>query len=340
MNALALSAALLLPLSLLPAQTSVFYPDSTPSGSCNVIPFGSSPASTSTWGNQKYQSRVDKSAMPVAPQIITDLGFAPCGTGTSYFKTIKIQMGYTSSTTLSTTFAANLSKPVTVLDSREYRWHHTSGAFNRIGLQGQFLYIPANGHLVIDIEVTGAQLEVGTSRGFCTGTTIQRLFAFGWTGTAPATGSTDGGTTQAAQKVELVMTAADASIYGMGCQGSNGIPMLALTGTGKINSSLSIDLSNAPASSAAILLLGASSAPPLPIDLALLGAKGCLLAVGPDFPFAAPTDASGAASVKLSIPNDQGLVRGKLWWQWLPVDKQANQLGFTVSSFGRVLMGL
>ena len=75
-------------------------------------------------------------------------------------------------------------------------------------------------------------------------------------------------------------------------------------------------------------------------DLALLGAKGCLLAVGPDFPFAAPTDASGAASVKLSIPNDQGLVRGKLWWQWLPVDKQANQLGFTVSNFGRVLMGL
>ncbi|MEZ5989902.1 MAG: hypothetical protein R3F30_12405 [Planctomycetota bacterium] len=136
------------------------------------------------------------------------------------------------------------------------------------------------------------------------------------------------------------MTAADASIYGQGCKGSNGVPTLALTGTGKLGSTFTVDLASAPASSAAILLLGASSAPPLPLDLGFLGAGGCLLAVGPDFPSGAPTDTSGTASIKLPIPNDSSLVRAKLWWQWLPVDKQANQLGLTVSNFGRVLIGL
>ncbi|MEZ5989903.1 MAG: hypothetical protein R3F30_12410 [Planctomycetota bacterium] len=330
-----LSAVLLLA-GTAAAQTSLYFPDNQASGTCNVIPFGSTASSISTWGNQKYQCVIDSASMPTAPQIITDLGFAPCGTGVSYFKTIKIQMGYSASTTLSTTFAANLGKPVTVLDSKEYRWHHTGNAWNRIGLQGQFLYIPSNGHLVVDIEVTGANLESGSGTGFHRSTTLQRVYAVGWATTPPATGSSS----IAAQKIQLVMTEADAAIFGQGCKGSNGVPTLALNGTGKLNSSFSVDLAGAPASSAALLLLSGTSSPPLPVDLGVIGAPTCLLCVGLDFAFGFPTDATGASSVKFPIPNDQGLVRAKAWFQWVPVDKQANQLGFTLSNFGRVLIGL
>ncbi|MEZ5989901.1 MAG: hypothetical protein R3F30_12400 [Planctomycetota bacterium] len=67
-----------------------------------MIPFGSSASAVSTWGNQMPSASSTRRRCR-QPQIITDLGFAPCGTGTTCFKTIKIQMGYSTSSTLSTT---------------------------------------------------------------------------------------------------------------------------------------------------------------------------------------------------------------------------------------------
>ncbi|MEZ5989899.1 MAG: hypothetical protein R3F30_12390 [Planctomycetota bacterium] len=263
-SALALAACL-------SAQTTLPFPDNLPgTGGCNVIPFGSTPTSLSTWGNQKYQTILTTTQLGNVPLVIADISFPPCSTAVREFKTIKIQLGYCSTTTMSTTFASNLTSPVTVLDSTDYHWPVTADKWNRIGLQKTFTWIPTLGNLVIDVEVTGANANV-SGAGFRSATSpaLPRLYNFGWT-TVPTTGTVG---TSSGIKWELLIDAADLSIYGIGCQGSNGVPALAFTGTAQLNNAFSVDLSNAPTSGAAILLLGASNMLPLPVDLRILGAR-------------------------------------------------------------------
>ncbi|MEZ5989898.1 MAG: hypothetical protein R3F30_12385 [Planctomycetota bacterium] len=321
----------------LSAQTTLPFPDNLPgSGGCNVIPFGNTASSLSTWGNQKYQTILTAAQIGTIPRVIAEISFPPCGTGTRLFKTIKIQLGYSSSATLSTTFASNLTNPVTVLDATDYAWPQVANQWCRIGLQKDFTYIPTLGNLVIDIEVTGAQLVSGTA-GFRSATSpaLPRMYKYGWT-TPPTTGTSG---TSSGIKWELLIDAADLSVYGIGCQGSNGVPALAFTGTAQLNTVFSVDLSGAPASKAAILILGANNLKPLPVDLGIIGAKGCWLYVSLDLLFGVPTDASGNASVRFPIPNDRSLVRNRVYFQYAPIDATANNLGLTTSNYGRVLIG-
>jgi len=55
---------------------------------------------------------------------------------------------------MSTTFATNLgSKPQVCLAARNYVWPHTKDTWSRIGLQKPYLYLPANGNLVVEVLV-------------------------------------------------------------------------------------------------------------------------------------------------------------------------------------------
>jgi hypothetical protein len=322
--------------SSLGAQTSLFFPDNSSStGTCNVIPFGTSTTST-TWRNQKYQALLTKTQLGSVPLQIQDLGFAGCAGGIHHFDTIQITMGYTTSTTLSTTFASNLTKSQVVLSAKDYDWHQAKDKWSRIGLQKPFLWIPALGNLVVDIEVTGTGLikVVSSGTGFHRGT-LPRMYAYGWTTTPPATGTAGA----AALKIELVTSAADLNHFGQGCKGSNGEPEMSLGGSAQLGGKVSVGLVNGPKSSGAALFLGLSNGAPLPVDLAVAGAKGCKLYVTTDIVFGAATDASGMATATLPIPKDTTLIGGRFYLQWFPLDKAANGLGWTASSYGRVLMG-
>jgi hypothetical protein len=120
-------------------------------------------------------------------------------------------------------------------------------------------------------------------------------------------------------------------------------PVLSNTGVPAIARTFSVDLSGARAQTAAGLILGASKtvwgAFTLPLALAPLGAPGCALLASFDVLIGAATDANGAASLPLAIPNAPSLVSVVFHNQWFVVDQNANQLGAAWSNGGTATIG-
>lgn len=319
------------------AQNCKYVPDSIPSGPCNVIPFGTT-KNDATWGNQRYQTILTTAQLGNVPGMICELGFVPCGTGPRSFDSIEIQMAQTqlADFTTSNNFLTNLgASPTTVLSAKNYVWHNTASTWNRIGLQSSFLYIPARGNVLIDIVIMGSGFT--GSAGFNrSDTTVppDRLYATSWTGTPPATGSTD----KAGLKVEVCFDIATLDRFGLSCAGSAGTPSHTYSGSCKLASTVNIDLSGVLASRPQVLLVGFSNLP-LPIDLTLGGAPGCNLYVTPDLPIVRVSNTGGTATLPLAIPNDSGLVCGRLYTQWVSIDAAANKMGVALSNYGRILIG-
>lgn len=321
------------------AQGCVFVPDNTPTGGCNVIPFGDN-AGSATWTNQKYQTLIPAASIGTIPYIIRELGFPSCGTGQRTFTSLKITLDHTTSTTLATTFASNLSAAATVvLEVSDYSWENVGSAWNPIGLQKPFVFIPALGNLVIDIEVQGSKFtQISGSQGMPRSSTLQRVYATSWTGTPPASGSTD----QAGIKVQLCEDLAWATPFGKGCPGGNAqVPALSYPLPPKLGTlAFSIDLTLGAPSTAAYLLFGATNAAPAyPIDLTPINMPGCKLYVSLDtvVPFA--TNTAGSGSVPLPLPNSGVFLGVRIFNQTFVLDPAANGLGISASNPGWFLVG-
>jgi hypothetical protein len=339
------SLALLVPVGLALAsaaasgQRCAYFPDNAVTGGSNVIPFGHQSPTDATWSNQKYQTLIPAATLGTIPGLIAELAVVPATSGRRQFRSIKVQLAQTTQTALTTTFATNLgANPTTVLDARDYYWPSTMDTWTRIGFQKSFLFLPAQGNVVVDIEVQGAGMpDTTTAHAGCRSTSVVRMYAVGWTTTPPATGTLS---TSAGLRMELCFDTNDARAFGLGCAGSNtSVPKLAYGGSAKLGNTLSIDLSAAIASRPVVLLLGITNAAPFPIDLTAAGAPGCRLYTSPDLITVTVTDASGAASIKLPIPNDSGLISLRFYNQFFPIDSQANRLGVSASNYGRALLG-
>jgi hypothetical protein len=318
--------------SLVAQGTCYQIPNGTMSGS-NVIPFGNTQATLSTWGNQKYQIMVLSSEL--AAGNICELGFGPAGTGVRHFDSIKIQLGYfaLSGSTLGTTFSTNLKMAKTVLDAKNYDWPHTIDIFNPIGLQDSFAYIPQLGHLVIEITVTGAYLTPGYSgsAGF-RNQSRQRLYSVSWT-SDPSTG-TVGAT--AGVSVEICFQTAMANVYGLGCAGSNNMtPALAFTGLPKLSNSFSVDVTGGLSNASMFLVLGLQR---VQTPLLLPGSSNCHAYTTLDVVLLEKMDASGNYSRKFAVPKS-ALDCLKVWPQAFPWDKAANAFGTSASNYGRLRVG-
>ena len=322
------------------AQRCFYLPDNTAgSGSGNVIPFGHKSPTDGNWSNQKYQAIFPTSTLGSVPGRITALGFVPRSTGHRQFDSIRIKFNQITASTMTANFASNLGTgATTVLDSKNYGWVETAGKWCRVGLQLPFVYIPQRGNLIIEIEVRGAGMPDTTlSHPGFRQASIQRLYAFGWTGTPPATGSLSNSSGLA---MELCFETNDASAYGQGCPGSNNMtPMHGYGGSAKLGSKLSFDLANAIPSRPVILIMGWNNRSPLPIDLSAAGAPGCFLYQSLDLSGALATNSSGAASAPLPIPSSTSLTGMKIYTQFAILDLKANKLGLAFSNYGRALLG-
>jgi len=322
---LVVSSAVLLAVHAPSQGTSIYIPSNTPStGTCNSIPFSQSSviyqcmATPANLGNPTIAN-------------ICDLAFAPCSGTTITFKTLKIVMAQTKSSTLSTTFSANLATGVkTVLKASNYSWKVTGNSWNRIGLDTNYLYLSTRGSLVVQIVGTG--MTGGTSMHRDVG---QRIYQRGWSGTTPpATGSSDNG----ALKWELLLSAADVSTFGVGCVGSNNqTPSLSFTGSGKSGTSLSVNLGNALPNAIVLLSANVSRLEPA-LDLTGFSAPGCRMYVQNLITVGGVCDASGRYSVSAKIPTNSPLCQ-PVYLQFFPFDKAANGLGLSTSNYGRVLTG-
>lgn len=310
-----------------------YIPDNLASGSCNSIPFGSTSPSSSfrTCITQQIVTAADLGNLP---NLITGLGFASCGTGKSRFSSLQVVLDHApANTALSSTFANNITaNAVTVLDVTNYAWHVSAGQWMEIGLQNYFVYDGVS-DLVIQI-IADQSVAPG---GFVRSTSRPRVYAYGWTGTPPATGTLSATT---AQKMEIGMLTARVSTYGDGCTGSSSVaPRLAVSGTPQPGQTVNLDLAGGPANSVGIFVMGFYNGMPLPIDLGIYGAPGCMQHIAVDASSGAATDAAGAALRSFTVPNSTAYNGIRLYAQWACLDLPANALGLTTSDYARVLIG-
>jgi len=227
-----------------------------------------------------------------------------------------------------TNFATNLgtTRVGTVLDHRNWAWHVTGDQWNRIGLDKAYLYLPTDATPNLLIEITlhniGKTGAIGT--GFHRSNTTEypdRLYAVSWTGTPPATGSTD----RAAAKIEVCFDTTDLSMFGEACGGATHT----LTGSSKVGQTVNFNLSSAPA--VAVWVVGQTALPsgvPLPRS-----SSNCLLYILPDlFVLPFPT-ANGNLSIPVQMPN---LPCFRFYSQFLMPTTSG---GWESTEYGRVLIG-
>jgi hypothetical protein len=136
------------------------------------------------------------------------------------------------------------------------------------------------------------------------------------------------------------------SMYGAGCKGTgpgNGIPALSHTGLPQLGKSFTVDLNNARATAAALLVLGFSdklwAALPLPFDLTPIGAPGCKLLASGETMGGLVTSATGTAKMTFLIPNISALGGLMLFNQFIVSDPTVNTLQVVLSNGGKMTLG-
>ncbi|GAB4150566.1 MAG: hypothetical protein Fur0037_19160 [Planctomycetota bacterium] len=124
---------------------------------------------------------------------------------------------------------------------------------------------------------------------------------------------------------------------GSACPGSNQqSPRIGHATAPRIGNPLAVTLSSAPASTAAVMLIGFET---VVLPLATEGMPGCTLYPYPVLNALSLTDPAGSGSFQLPIPNDRDLIGVPLYFQWLVVDAAANPRGATLSDGGLAVFG-
>ncbi|MFN8823675.1 MAG: serine hydrolase [Planctomycetota bacterium] len=133
------------------------------------------------------------------------------------------------------------------------------------------------------------------------------------------------------------------TLLGAGCAGSNGTPSHTATGTPEIGQAVTYRLANAPSFAVCGAMFGFDNVSwngaPLPVNLAPIGAPGCLLRIDAVITDAAFTSLTGTSQVTLPFANDPALIGRQLFTQYLVVDPAANALGITFSNAVRTTIG-
>ena len=302
---------------------SFYIPSDTPAvGTANSFPFNTS--------NMRYQALVRATELNSTPAVITGFALAPSTTNTLEFAQVTMKMAHLSAATLSTTFDTNLAAgAVTTMDAPDFVWPVTANVWNEVDLQTPFVYNGVD-NVVVEFLVTGRVTGSAMRRD----ATNQRVYLGSYTGQATGT---DGGNT--AFKMRLITGDASLATFGRGCAGSNSqTPTLSYTGTSQLGQTLTVNLANALPTTPCFASFGNFSAPPFPIDLAILGLPGCRAYHDAAVLLGTATDASGTASIAIAIPANPALVGYVLYSQWLAFDNGATG-GLTTSNYGRALVG-
>lgn len=124
--------------------------------------------------------------------------------------------------------------------------------------------------------------------------------------------------------------------FGLGCPGSRGTPVHDGSGTPEIGATMTLRTTNGPTNGLAVLLLGASrtvwNGVPLPLSLAVIGARGCSLLAAPSVTLTQNLSFAGIGSTDIPLPTDVVLIGAHVYTQTAPVDLSANTLGLIFSN--------
>jgi len=322
------------------ATAQVWVPDNLPgSGTINYAPLGAK-GPAGSFQNLRTQIRVPASFFPGTGSTITDVGLAGASTGFYTYSQLEVRLAHLAGGTLVAGFAANLAGPTLVLQKAAARIDTLQDQWKALGIASPFRH-DGTRDLVLDVIVQGASF-VGTAAGTHRTTTLQTVYATDYfTSAPPADGD---GPYLAGARLAFWLQGGALVVIGTGCPKADGKPVaISGAGTGAIGSKLTVSATDAAPSSALALALGTNASAfgslALPLDLAFVGAPGCLLRT--DVPVLLPVaaTAAGTGTVELAIPNDQAL-RGKaLLFQWLAPAPAANALQAVLSALLRATIG-
>ena len=120
-------------------------------------------------------------------------------------------------------------------------------------------------------------------------------------------------------------------------------PQLTATGVPSLNSTMTVNLTDARPNATALFAFGVSDtnwgALNLPFDLSLLNAPGCSIYASAEFLFFQTTTPMGTQEFKLTIPNDPTLSGFNFYNQYVVDDPSANGFGAAFTNGGKATIG-
>ena len=103
-----------------------------------------------------------------------------------------------------------------------------------------------------------------------------------------------------------------------------------------VNASFSVDLYRAAVGVPCALFIGATKRS---LDLTGLGAPYCTMLTSSDITLGLKSSATGTAKFKVAVPNNSYLANKSIYFQWVVIDKRANNLGIGMSRGGDAYIG-
>ena len=182
--------------------------------------------------------------------------------------------------------------------------------------------VNVSGSFWIAVDLTGGNVQVSNLTAGTTGVTFARATVGAGTWSFVPT----------AQRPSFLVACSQGTV----CQ----VPQLGNSGSPVIGTTYNVTVSDALASTAAILMTGFSDSlyQTTPLPTPLPGAPGCQILAAPDSTQFMSTNGSGAASAPFVVPNDPSYIGLPLFHQWALLDP-ANSLGIVVSDAGKGQVG-
>jgi hypothetical protein len=129
--------------------------------------------------------------------------------------------------------------------------------------------------------------------------------------------------------------------FGSGCNGTAGLPLIGSRGVPTIGGYWGVTLSNARASTGALLAIGASNTTwgAVPLPFAIPGAPGCAVNVSIDVPLSTNTNAAGRTAVYFRLTAQPYFIGASIYMQWFVVDAGANAANLVSTQGARAVVG-
>jgi hypothetical protein len=315
-----------------PGQNVVYTPDNSPVGSGNAFPFGSV--------GIRYQTLVPAATFNTPVATIKDIFIAGRTTNLEVeYDDIEIRMGMTSLTTLTNNWTTNNPNPTTVYRG-PLRVRMVIGAWNGIGLPNPYLYLPLPSATTLCVEVIVWAASKHTGNFYYPAAGAQpRAYLNNWVSSQSPTANVG---TSLGCKMGFLLDNGNFVAAGQSCLGSNSqMPTVRADTWPKPNQPITISLTGAPASTAALFVLGLDHAKwnglPLPMDMGFMGAPNCRIWNSIQIQAGLATDPSGNSQLKLTVPN--GPTSGTIFGHFWVLDTQANNAGLITSDQATIILG-
>lgn|GEM_PF-2217281 len=319
------------------SQTKVFVPDGQAgSGKVNQVPLGGK-GPFGSFQNMRTQIRIPASFFPAGGSTIKDLAFATGGVGNYNYKTFVLTLAHLKGKGMGKTFADNLAGPVEVLRETSYKLAFSKkDAFHFVGLKTSFRH-DGKRDMVLDVQIQGAFFN-GTTPGSHRSSTLETVFALDYKLSNPK--KTGFGPYKQGAKLAFLLEGKKIVYFGTACKAANGkAPNLSLSGVPILGKSVDFSLADLAQKMPAVFLVGTSDVKwgnfSLPLDLSVLGAKGCSLLTNVLLMGPGTADANGLFKLSVPIPNITSLRGTRLVLQGIALDSKANPLGMAFSRGAR-----